>query len=130
MKECDLRHLIWRLLLGRKGRFGHKSVSALIRALAAGPPLCQFKSPRFVFQLQFAMHESECWSRNHSVIKATSVNHQAQLQDRESEEQRLQTMSVFFFFLPLTFGINRVAVGRSRAVRGVKFLSWVSPGRG
>lgn len=118
MKECDLRHIIWRLILRRKGRFGHKSVSALIRALAAGPTLCQFKSPMFVFQLQFAMHESECWSRNHSVIKATSVNHQAQLQDRESEEQRLQTMSVCFF-LPLTFGINRVAVGRSWAVWGL-----------
>lgn len=115
MKECNSRHIICRLILGRKGKFGHKRVSALIHALAAGPPLCQFKSPLFVFQLQFAMHESERRSRNHSVIKATSVNHQAQLQDWESGEQRLQTMSVF---LPLTFGINRVAVGRSRAAGG------------
>lgn len=122
-----MRHIIWRLIFGRKGRFGHKSVSAVIRALAAGPPLCQFKSPMFVFQLQFAMHESECWSRNHSVIKATSVNHQAQLQDRESEEQRLQTMSVFF-----TFDLWHKQGGcrKEQGDGGVKFLSWVSPGRG
>lgn len=82
----------------------------------------------FVFQLQFAMHESECWSRNHSVIKATSVNHQVQLQDRESEEQRLQTMSVFFF----TFDLWHKQGGCRKELGGlgVKFLSWVSPGRG
>lgn len=91
---CNLQHIIWCLILGRKGRFGQKSVSALIHALASGPPFCQFKSLMFVFQLQFAIHESERWSRNHSVIKATSVNHQAQLQ----EERRAAAANHECFF--------------------------------
>lgn len=64
----------------------HSGIFTLIHTLASGLLPCRFKSLVFVFQLQFAMHESEHWSRNHAVISAHSINYQTQVQDWESRE--------------------------------------------
>lgn len=66
------------------------------------------------------MHESESRSRNHSVIKATSVNHQAQLHKLESWEQWQQAMHAFCFFVFffLTFDPNWHKQGGCRKKRG------------
>lgn len=73
----------------------HSGIFTLIHTLASGLLLCHFKSLVFVFQLQFAMHESEHWSRNHAVISAHSIKYRHKFRIGKAESTAAACMFTF-----------------------------------